>query len=254
MIFVLLPAYNEEKNITAVLVRINEVLSGLKKPFKVYVVNDGSTDATGDILGKWHGRLPLEVIDFKTNRGVGNVFKAGFKAVCSEAADEDILISLDCDRTHPADTFPAMIKAVEGGSDIVIASRYHEKSEAVKLPFLRLVFSDSINGLLRVCFPLKGARDYTTFFRAYRVGLVKKALSVFGGNFVEQAGFSCMAEILVKLRVFAPQVSEVPVSLRFDLRSGKSKMKIFRTIFEYPGFIAKQYRAVLSRVFQGEGI
>ena len=49
-----------------------------------------------------------------------------------------------------------------------------------------------------------------------------------------------MSEILIKLRRFNPRVKEVPLELRFDLRTGKSKMKVFNTIFGYLKLIIKE--------------
>ncbi len=254
MIFVLLPAYNEEKNVKAVLEEIRQVLESRKDAYRVLVVNDGSKDETLQVLESVDKEIPLEVMSFEQNRGVDEVFRKGIEQICRLAEDDDIMISMDCDRTHKAQTFNLLIESLAAGNDVAVASRYHEKSSCVNLPFLRAFLSDGINGILRLIFPVKGAKDYTTFFRAYRISVLKKALEFYKENFITQKGFPCMAEILIKLKALEIMVGEVPVDLRFDLRTGKSKMNIKRTILGYLSLICGELRCRLSGVFRKSDI
>lgn len=242
MIYILLPVYNEEKNIGAVLQDIAAVLLDMKQEFFFVIVNDGSTDKTADILREYSLKFALEIINFQANKGVGEVFKVGIKRICEIAKGDDFLFSLDCDRTHPAKTFRGMFRALEEGKDLVIASRYHLESKTIGLPMMRKFLSDGINHFLKKIFPVAGGRDYTTFFRAYRVSVLKRALILFGGNFIQSKGFACMCEILIKISVLNPKIEEVPIELNFNLRQGKSKMRIFKTVFEYLVLIPKLKR------------
>ena len=79
-------------------------------------------------------------------------------------------------------------------------------------------------------FPIKGVRDYTCGFRAYRASLLKKAFSVYGDKFVEYKGFQCMADILLKLSRMDAIMSEVPMILRYDLKGGETKMRVSTTV------------------------
>ncbi len=250
MIFVLLPAYNEEKNVIAVLDEIRQVLENRKAAYRILVVNDGSKDETLPVLESVADEIPLEVISFEQNRGVDAVFRKGIEHICRQAEDDDIMISMDCDRTHKALTFNLLIESLAEGNDVAIASRYHAESSSVKLPFLRAFLSDGINGMLRLIFSVKGAKDYTTFFRAYRISVLKKALELYKEKFITQKGFSCMAEILIRLKALEIRVGEVPIDLRFDLRTGKSKMNISRTIFGYLKLISKELQSRISGVFR----
>ncbi len=254
MIFVLLPAYNEEKNISVVINEITNVLTGLRRDFKLVVVNDGSTDKTLDLLKGDAGTRALEIINFKKNRGVGAVFSAGIKKICELAGQRDILISMDCDQTHRAGTFKSLLEVLDKGADIAIASRYHASSKTIKLPAFRVFLSDTVNRLLKIAFPIRGVRDYSTFFRAYRIEILKKAWLLLGDEFITCQGFACMAEIIIHLNILKPKVVEVPFELRFDLRTGKSKLKVFGTIYEYLKLIFREYRRKFNGVFQKQGI
>jgi dolichol-phosphate mannosyltransferase len=59
---------------------------------------------------------------------------------------------------------------------------------------------------------------------------LKQAFATYGRGFVAQSGFSCMVDILLKLRKLDAIMSEVPLILRYDLREGVSKMLVLRTI------------------------
>ncbi len=72
-------------------------------------------------------------------------------------------------------------------------------------------------------------RDYTCGFRAYRVSLLRRAFDDYGESFVDQQGFQCMADILLKLRRYRPRIGELPFVLRYDRKAGSSKMKLGRT-------------------------
>jgi len=56
---------------------------------------------------------------------------------------------------------------------------------------------------------------------------------------IEERGFTCMAELLIKLSLAGARVGEAPLVLRYDLKSGKSKMKFVRTIWRYGVLIAR---------------
>lgn len=240
MIFVLLPVYNEEKNIKKVLDEVVCVLEKSQRDFKIVVVDDGSIDNTNKILAEYQSNLWLEIIHFKKNKGIGCVFRFGIKRVCEIAKADDLLISLDCDQTHPVETFERLIDALDSGCDVAIASRYHPESKSNGLPFFRMILSDGVNLILRFLFPAQEIKDYSTFYRAYRIKILKQLISAYGDKFIDIHGFAAMAQILIRLARFKPKINEVPVNLRYDLRAGKSKMKIFKTVFEYLALVAKE--------------
>jgi dolichol-phosphate mannosyltransferase len=73
-------------------------------------------------------------------------------------------------------------------------------------------------------------KDYTCGYRAYKVGLLKKAVDHYQNDFIKQTGFACMIEILLRIQKFDPIIEEVPLILRYDMKESTSKMKIARTI------------------------
>jgi len=84
--------------------------------------------------------------------------------------------------------------------------------------------------LFTTLFPTRGVRDYTSGYRAYRVSVIREAFAAYGDDFVGETGFSCMADVLLKLRKQGVVFGEAPLRLRYDLKGGESKMQVFRTI------------------------
>jgi len=98
---------------------------------------------------------------------------------------------------------------------------------------------------MKFYFPIQNVIDYTIFFRAYRIGLVKKATEHFGRfGLIQSKGFVANAELLIKLSIFTKKIKEVPFTYNYGKKIGQSKINVFRTINEY--FVLINY---LKRIF-----
>ncbi len=231
-VWVVLPAFNEGENLPAVLDGLAAVLQR-QGVYCIVVVDDGSADATRATALAYGGRLPVEVVSHERNLGLARAIQTGLRAVVDRAQDEDIVVTMDADNTHPPELINQMVEAIRRGADIVIASRYASGGAEVGVPMLRRVLSVGIGMLMRLRFGLRGVRDYSSGYRAYRARLVRLALDQFGAALVESRGFAVMAELLVKLAAFGPRVVEVPLGLRYDRKRGASKLRIFPTAADY---------------------
>jgi dolichol-phosphate mannosyltransferase len=232
-----LPAYNEERSLPALLERCRPVADALAKQgrrFAVVVVDDGSKDQTIARAQSFAPSLAVEVVPHVVNRGLGAAITTCLVSALERASDDDAIATMDADNTHDPALLPAMWDLLERETaDVVIASRYVQGGEEVGLSPLRRVLSRGASFLLTTVAPVKGARDYTCGFRVYRPSTLRRARAAWGDRFVEEAGFTCMAEILLKLGRGGARVMEWPLVLRYDLKEGASKMKILRTITRY---------------------
>jgi len=236
MIVLLLPAYNEASGIEHLLGRIGEVLD--HEQYQVVVVNDGSTDGTREIVNRCAQRQPITLLNHQLNLGLGKAMETGILYTCSHFKDGDILVTMDADNTHDPQMIRQMVEKVENGADIVIGSRFVEKSIEIGVPLHRRLLSRAVKSLFRVIFPEIKVRDYTSGYRVYRVNLLKKALGVHR-PLVSSQGFAAMAELLLKLSCLKPALAEVPLVLHYDRRAGKSKIRILSTVIEYGKMIIK---------------
>lgn len=240
---VLLPAFNEEAALPKVFGPIAEALAG--REYRVVVVDDGSCDETAAVTQRAAAEGPVILVQHGVNRGLAQAMRTGISwALEHGEGQDDILVALDADNTHPPALIPRMADMITAGrADVVIASRYASGGEEIGLAPHRRLFSAGASWLLRSNFPIPGARDYTCGFRAYRVTLLERAADRWGvDGLVEEEGFACMAEILIKLSLLGAQVAEVPLVLRYDLKEGASKMKVARTIRQYLGLIRRLKR------------
>jgi dolichol-phosphate mannosyltransferase len=229
MLWVLLPAYNEAANIPPLLEGLKTTLAswpGGAPPCTVVVVDDGSTDDTAAAARAVEG-LDVTVIIHDPNQGLGAAMRTGITHVLEHGGDDDLLIALDADNTHPTSLMPGMVSKAEAGAQLVIASRFQPGAEIHGLDTFRIVISQVASWLLRVMFP--GARDYTCGYRCYRVGLLRWGQDHYGAEFMNQTGFAIMVDLLLKLRRRARPIEEVPLILRYDLKQGESKMKVVQT-------------------------
>lgn len=239
MYYILLPAYNEERDIATLLERIRAALTELQINYQLLVVNDGSRDRTLEILRQMQLDLPMEILDHGVNQGLGQAMLTGLQRAIELVKDEDVVITMDADNTHDPYLIGAMRDRILQGADVVIASRYEHGGQEVGLSHLRSFLSRGASTLLKFFFPIQGVKDFTCGYRAYRGAALKRAFAVYGDHFVEERGFTCMAEILIKMGAVAVRVAEVPLVLRYDLKFGPSKMKVMRTILRYFVLIGK---------------
>ncbi|MZP28247.1 glycosyltransferase [Heliobacterium undosum] len=231
-LFVLLPAYNE----AAALPRLLEKFIPLQARYpklQVVVVDDGSADQTAEVAEGFADRLSVTVVRHGRNRGLGCAMNTGLRYVCSHGAAGDVVVTMDADDTHDPGHIPEMLEKIDRGADVVIASRYQQGGEQVGLSPLRRILSWGASTLLGWIFGIDGVRDYSSGYRAYRIGALQRAFDRFGENFIEASGFQCMAEILLKMRMLNLRFGEVPLVLRYDRKAGQSKMPVLETVLQY---------------------
>ena len=227
MIYILVPAFNEEEALPKMIPYLDEIFSQKTLDFKLVVVDDGSTDETPRILANFSDQYTnLHVITHSINRGLGETERDGFEYIAGIANDEDIIIRVEGDATHDPKYIFNLIDKVESGFDVVNTSRFAPGGDQKGLNSYRKFISYCANGFMKLLFNIKGVRDYSCGFRAYRARIIKDALSVFGNSFVQLKGlgFTSTLEMIVKLKILGAKFSEVPFVLRYDLKESESKM------------------------------
>lgn len=231
--YFVLPAYNEEETLPHLLKRIAELQTKVTQKITVLVVNDGSRDKTAELTVNSAPGLNVKLINHAKNMGLGQAVQTGIKQALTIANDEDIIIIMDADDTHDVNLLKPMVEKIENGSDIVIASRFVDGGDDSTAPAFRRLLSRGAGFVFKTVLPLNDIRDFTSGYRAYRVNMLRRISQHWGERIVEEKGFACMVELLLKLRHWSPVISEVPMNLRYDRKLSESKLKLFRTIFQY---------------------
>lgn len=201
---VIIPAYNEGLSIDELLDELLEVMNGLSKDYEIIVVDDGSTDATHEILTERHAdESRIEAIRFARNFGKSAAYRAGF-----EAARGDVVITLDADLQDDPGEIPGMLRALrEGDHDLVVGW----KQERMGNEPGKAVPSRVFNGFLRLLFGLS-LHDSNCGFRVMRASL-SRSLDLYGDM------YRFIPEIA---HMLGYQVAEAPVRHRARIH-GHSK-------------------------------
>jgi dolichol-phosphate mannosyltransferase len=226
MIIILLPAYNEEQSLPKLMPKLRQTLEQLQEEYKIIVCNDGSRDRTSEVLQEMSGDYPLEVITHKINRGLGETSRDLFERAADLTQDGDVIVRLDCDDTHEPEFIPNLVQKIRDGNDVVIASRFAPGGGQVGVSAYRAFISRGANLFMKIFFPIKGLKEYSSGFRAYRAEKLKEAIAFYGNNFIQLKGlgFTCTLEKLVKLKLIGAKFAEAPFMLRYDQKVSDSKM------------------------------
>lgn len=236
MLYIILPAYNEEKNLAELLNRIKTL--NWDFPYKAVVINDGSSDNTEKVARELSAFLPIVILNHAVNVGLGGALKTAFDYLKENIKSEDVVITMDADNTHPVDMIPPLAGEIKKGFDIIVASRFCKGGKTYGVPFVRNLMSRIASILFKLLVGIKNVSDYSSGFRAYSGSCLRKYfMDTKDVPLVTEKGFTAGSEILVKLSKFAKNIGEMPLELRYDYKKGKSKMKLFRTIAEYIRFI-----------------
>ena len=225
-LWIILPAYNEEASIPLMFPKIAQVLGEKGINYSIIVVDDGSCDETAVVLQEYTEKYPLHIITHPINRGLGETERDGFEYVAAHADAEDIAVRLDCDDTHEPEYILTLIDKIQQGFDVVNTSRFQPGGGQRGVNAYRAFISYSANVFMKIMFNIKGVRDYSCGFRAYRVCILKDALKVFGNGFIQLKGlgFTATLETIVKLKLLGCRFGEVPFVLRYDKKASPSKM------------------------------
>ena len=230
-IWIVLPAYNEETDLPLLLERIEDSMFEAGLQYRIVIVDDGSTDRTLEIVQAAANRMPVHIEVHHQNMGLGATIRDGLLTACHLADPRDILVTLDADNSHTPELVLRMVRQIREGHDVVIASRYQRGSHVRGVPLARRVLSYWGGLLFKIVFPIKGVRDYTCGYRAYRAEVLQSVVSDAEHPFFDQDGFQVMVDILLKLRRVPGLIfGEVPLILRYDMKTGASKMDVGATM------------------------
>ena len=190
-----IPAYNEEKNIGSIILKLKQ------KYDKIIVCDDGSTDMTSSIATA----LGAVVVKHKKNQGYGAAIRTIFDEF--KKTDSDILVTFDADGQHKISEIESVVKPIlENTADIVIGSRF--LGETIDLPKYRKIGIKTITGLTNAITGTK-ISDSQSGFRAYS----KKTLNQIS---LIESGMGISTEILIKSSKKNMRIFEVPITILYS--------------------------------------
>ena len=201
MISIILPAYNEEKNIGFEIDSISDFLKQKKIAYEIIVVNDGSRDNTGKVLEKYKSRGEVVEVLHKKNLGYGAALRAGFGA-----AKGDLIFFTDADRQFDIkDIIPFLDKI--NYYDFVIGYRKNRKD-----PANRILYASIFRFAAAIFFGVN-VKDVDCAFKLYKKHVLSDLNLISNGALIN-------LEILAKAKKKNYKYLELPV-LHFKRTEGK---------------------------------
>jgi len=229
---VIVPTYNESKNIVRILDSLRKHLLPIGLDTEIIVVDDNSPDGTGNIVeeyaknSKKENTQSVQVIHRKTKRGLSSAILAGINYAKGES-----VVVMDSDFSHPPQTIPKMLEELHKSEcDIVVASRYVNGGSVKGWPFKRKIISKGATKIAQHGLGIKIKDPMSGFFAFKR--------SIINNIKFDAIGYKILLEILVKAR--GVKVKEIPYEF-INRKEGSSKLDTAVTI-DYVKSLWRLYR------------
>lgn len=223
---VVVPLFDEADNVDALGQALATFLSdeNTVRPVDFVLVDDGSTDGTGERLRALAEELPARIVVHPDNRGLTAALASGVAA-----ARGDLVGWLDSDLTYPPAVLAELARECDAGADVALASCYHRAGGVEGVPAWRLLVSRLASTGHRLTSGV-ALRTFTSMVRVYR-------RPVLACCWPQRGGFVGVTELLLRLLRHGHRVVEVPAVLR-RRRAGISKMRTLRVSIAHLGLMA----------------
>ncbi len=210
---VVLPTYEEADNIAEVLRRLRAAAPSVE----VLVIDDSSPDGTAAIAkAAAHELGKVDVTVRPGKSGLGSAYRDGFRE--GLALGYDVLVEMDSDLSHDPSALPELLKAVEGGADLAIGSRYVPGGSIPNWPIHRRSLSRWGNRYAAFMLRMT-VRDSTSGYRAYAASALRRIEL----DAVRADGYGFQIEMAYRVARLGGSIAEVPIEFRDRVR-GNSKM------------------------------
>lgn len=211
-VLIIIPAYNEEKNIEKV---VDNIVNNFPE-YDYVVVNDGSRDGTRDVC-KARG---YEFLNLSINLGIGGAVQTGYKYARDKGYD--VAVQIDGDGQHDIAYLAEMLPFLESGeADIVIGSRFIDK-EGFQSSAARRTGIKLLSSLIFLCTG-KRIKDVTSGFRAVNKRFINIYAQYYPIDYPEP-------EAIVAAVMNRGKIKEYPVIMR-EREAGKSSINFVKSIY-----------------------
>ncbi|MCU0634544.1 MAG: glycosyltransferase family 2 protein [Gemmatimonadaceae bacterium] len=223
MLYFAIPSFDEAETIGLLLWRVRTVMATQGTEYEILVYDDGSRDATREVLTPYAKVLPLTVLHGSARRGTG----AALDQLAREAARRtryprrDAVVFLQGDLTDRPEDLPELLRRFAGGADLVVGERT-VTGAPMGVQRVRTAERWLVRRLVRV----DGLSDFTSAMRVVRLSAVRDAVAERRDRpLAHGEGPVAQLDLLLALLPHARRVDAVPVTPNFALRSRGSRLK-----------------------------
>ena len=210
-IIIVMPVYNEGKGIRSQIEAVFDCLNSLQRKYCLIIIDDGSTDLTGDILSGYKTDENVILIRHRMNMGLGKALLCGLIKAQEVSNEGDVIITMESDSTNEIACLRKIIDCIDKGWDIVVCSRLREKGGLKGFPVCRRMTTVAVNKILKFIFPYKGLTDYSMIYRGYNAGLIKELFESHQNAPIKFFGFASTGELLLRLIFLKPGIEIIEI-------------------------------------------
>jgi dolichol-phosphate mannosyltransferase len=227
-------AYNEAENLKKLIADLIINLNILQRDFEIIFCLDGTTDNSVEVISQFKKDANITILPIENVRGLGNAYKKIFYYIVNNCQKNDLIISLDADNTHNPEQIKDLINYLEiNYLDLVIASRFFEKSIISSFPLYRSLISITTSIILQNLFTVRNYKnkkiiDYTSGYRIYRAEIFFELINKYQNQFIIEPEFTYTCELLIKIFRSDFKIDEVPIIYDYDKKIGKSKLNFLK--------------------------
>lgn len=215
--WLVLPTYNEAKNIEAIVAAAGEVLADAAGEHRILIVDDGSPDGTGRIADRLSRECEqVQVLHRSQKNGIGPAYLAGFAHALEHGAG--YVMEMDSDFSHDPADLARLLAAMRDGADLALGSRYVPGGGVSDWGLLRRFVSEGGSTYARWVLGLQ-VRDLTGGFKCFR----RQVLEAIHFDGVRSQGYAFQVELTYRAVKAGFRVVEVPIVFK-DRQLGESKM------------------------------
>jgi dolichol-phosphate mannosyltransferase len=214
MIYVVIPTYNERKNVPALIKKICKLNID---DLKILIVDDNSPDSTADAVEELKMDC-VEIMRRPRKMGLGSAYVDGFKHALSQGAD--LIVEMDADFSHQPYKIPELITCVNSGNDVCLGSRRVKGGTIIGWNIIRKTMSALAMEFSRCLLNLK-TKDVTSGFRCYHSRVFKKIIL----DDIKSNGYAFQEEMIYLLEKNNFKIKEIPITF-VDRQRGNSKLGI----------------------------
>ena len=223
MVYICVPTHNDSKTVGLLLWKVRQVFADFPREYQLLVTNDGSDDATQEVLESYEHVLPMTVIGRTKSRGyaatVEDLLRRALRL--TDRPKRDCAVMLAGYLSVSPRVVPDLIRRIESGADVVIAEANH-RHDPLGHRFVRLIAP----WLLKPGVQVPGVRDLLSGVCAIRLVTLKRCLNDRNGALLELDGTGARAELLARAAGYARQIATIQMEPRNVRRTAAQQRPI----------------------------
>lgn len=226
---IVIPAHNEEKNISNVLEELAKTVDDNFIPYEIIVVNDNSTDGTADMIRSFMEKNPaVRTVDRRPPGGFGRAIRSGLRLV-----NGDVVVICMADLSDDPKDVVACYRKIMEGYDCVFGSRFIPGAEVYDYPRVKLICNRIINKVIQVMFWTRH-NDMTNAFKAYRAHVIQECSPY------QACHFNITIEMSLSALIRGYSIASIPIRW-YGRTWGSSNLRIKE--------MGRRYLATLLKIF-----